>query len=104
MPFWKSKSKLAGRVFAILRLRPTTDKEEPRYLEPMDDLAGHDRPDLSPSFRPPPISVIGLTSTRPDPIIAQSDTSPGLSDSISSYDDPVHRAHNHQRYEIACSH
>lgn len=40
MPFWKPQSKLAGRVFAILRLRPTIDKDE---LEPTNGPAGHDR-------------------------------------------------------------
>jgi len=66
----------------------------------MNGLAGHDHP---PS-RPPPISVIGSTSTRADPRIAQSDTSFSHSDSIPSSDDPVYQAHNHQRYETDFSH
>jgi hypothetical protein len=101
MPFWKPKSKLAGRVFAILHLRPTTDKEE---LEPTNGLAGYDRADLPSSFKPLSTSMVGLTTTRADPTIAQSDTSPSLSDDISSSDDPVHEAHNQQRYETDCSH
>ena len=107
MPFLKSKSKLAGRVIAILRLRPTVDKEEPSDLEPTNCSAGHDHSDLPSPSRPPPISMIGLTSTRTyddDPIIAQSGTAPSLSDGISSSDDPVHQAHNHPRYENTCFH
>jgi len=99
MPFWKAKSKLAGRVFAILCLRSTIDEEELSHLEPTNGLAGHDQ---SPS-RPPPISLIGSTSTGADPIIAQSDTTFSHSDSISS-DDPVYQAHNHHRYETDFSH
>ena len=102
MPFLKSKSKLAGRVIAILRLRPTVDKEEPSNFEPTNGPAEYDHSDLPSSSRPP-ISMIGLTSTRTDPIIAQSDTAPSLSDNISSSDGPVHQAHNHQRYETTCS-
>ena len=105
MPFWKFKSKLTGRVFVILRLRPTIDKEEISHVEPTNSLAGHDHSDLPPPSRLLPNAMIGLTSTRADPTIAQSDTShTGLSDTISSSDNPVYQAHNHQRYETACAH
>jgi len=100
MPFWKPKSKLAGRVFAILRLRPTIDKEEP---EPTNGLAGDDHADNPPPSWPLSTSMIGWTSTHADTTTAQLDTSASLSDSTSSSDNPVPQAHNHQRYVTARS-
>ena len=76
MSFWKPKSKLAGRVFAILCLRPTIDNVESSHFEPMNGLVGHDHLDLPPPSRSPPISS----------------------------DDSVHQAQNHQKYKTACSH
>ena len=104
MPFWKAESKLAGRIFAILGLRPTIDKEEPSYLEPTSSLAGHDHSDFPDPTRSLPTSMIGLTATRTESTITQSDTSPSLSDGISSSDDPVHQVHNHKRYKTTCLH
>jgi len=109
MRFWKRKSKLAGRVFAILRLRPTIDKEEPSHkLELTNGFAGHDHSDSLRTAVSPllPISMINLAATpsHADPTIAELDTFPSLSsDSISSSDDLAHQAH-YQRYEADCSH
>jgi hypothetical protein len=103
MPVWKPKSKLAGRIFAILRLRLTINKEELSHLEPPNGLAGQDHLDLPASSRPLPISIIGSAATCSDPTISQSYTSPSLSDSSSSSEHPVHQAPNHQRYETPCS-
>jgi len=87
---------LAGRVVAIFHLRSTIDKEEPGHLERKNGLARHDSSDLPPPSGPLPISMTRLTSTHVDPTTARLDTSPGLSDSISSSDDPVSQAHNNQ--------
>ena len=101
MPCSTPRSKVAGRgVFANCRLRPTIDQEE---FEPANEVAGHDHAE------PPPrsklsTSMIGLMATRADPTFAQSDTSPSLSDSISSSDDPGHQVPNHRRYETGSSH
>jgi len=69
MPFWKSKSKFPGRVFAILCIRPTADKDETGGLKPTNGLAGHVLSDLPPRSRPLPIPTTGLTYT--DPTIVQ---------------------------------
>lgn len=66
MPFWESKSKFSGRVFAILCIRPATDKDETRHLNPTNDLAGR-----GPRSRPLLIPTSGLTSTYTGPTIAQ---------------------------------
>ena len=97
MPFWKPKSKLAGRVFAILRLQHTIDKEKPDHLEPANSLVGHDHSDLPAPSRTLPISMVRSMSTHADPTTARLDTSPGLSDSMSLSDDSVHQVHKNQR-------
>ena len=85
MPFWKPKFKLLGRVFAILRMRPTVGKEESRgHLKATAGLAGHDCPDLPSTSIP----TIHFTSTHADHTIAQS-----------SPDDFAHHADAHPRYE-----
>ena len=61
-----------------------------------DHVYQADRPPMS---RPPSISMVGLTSTHAEPTTAQLDTSPSLSDIISS-EDAVH-PEDHQRYETA---
>jgi hypothetical protein len=98
MPFWKLKSNLAGRVFAILRLRPTIGEEQ----EPTNGLAGHNHADLPP--RPLPPSMIGLMSAHADLTTTHLVTSVNLSDSISSSEDCVLQARNNQKYVTACSH
>ena len=105
MPFWKVKSKLVGKVIAILRLRPTIDTEEPRHLGATNgqSFAGHYHSNLHPPSRQPLISMIHSTSAHVDPT-SYLDTSSGLSDSTSSSNDLVHQAHNHQWYVTAFSH
>ena len=100
MAFWKPKSKLAGKVFAILRLRPTIDKEEP---EPMKGLAGDDHADHRPPSRSLPTSMIGWASNLVNTTTVHLDTSAGLLDSISSSDDPIPQVHNHQKCVCYCS-
>ena len=92
MPFWERASKLAGRVVAVLRIRPTIDEEETSHLKPANSLVGHDHSDLPPPSRPLPTSVFGLTSTHTDPLVVQSDTFPSFSVKVSSSDDPVYEA------------
>ena len=58
MSFWKPRSKLVGRVFAILHLRPVIDNEEPSHSsEPTDASWSH----WTWSFGPPSPSVKATT-------------------------------------------
>jgi len=92
MPFL---TKLAGRVFATLRLRPIIDTDDTEESsQPAKGLAGHDHLNLPAPSRPLPIPMIsGWTSTHADSTTARPglDTSPILSDSISSSNDPTRR-------------
>lgn len=97
MPFWKQKSKLADRVVAILHLRPAIDKDEPSHLQRKNGLAEHDSLGLPSPSGTPPISMVRSMSTLADPTAALLDTSPGLSDSISSSDVSVHQVHNNHK-------
>ena len=95
MPFWKPKSKLAGRVFAILRSAPTFD-EETTYLKPSSGPA-HDRSDLPFPSRPP-LTPITLTSTHADLATPRLDISLRPTDGISWSDDPTNQADHQERY------
>jgi len=92
-------SKIARRVFANRRLWPTINKEKPDHLEPANSLAGHDRSDLPAPSRILPISMVRSMSesTHVNPTTARLDTSPGLSDSISSSDNSGYQVHNNQK-------
>lgn len=78
MPWWKSKSEIAGRVFAALRIRPNIDKEE---ISPLNSESGHvqhDRSEHLPLHRPLPIPTTALPPTQVDPTIPPPDYSSDL--------------------------
>ena len=92
MSSWKPKSKLTGKVFAILRKRPYTD-EETNGLK-ANNLAGHDYSDI-PRTPTEPLKLGSMPTPRHDP---QSDTASTRSTGrTSSVDDS---ADVHQRYEL----
>jgi len=90
-------SRLAGRVFANLRLQPTIDKKEYSHLEPTNGSAGHHHLGLPALSRTLPISMIRSMTTHTNSTTACLDTSSTLSGSISSSDNHIHQAHNNQK-------
>ena len=93
MSSWKPKSKLAGKVFPILRKRRDTDREDTTRIM-AKSLAGHDYSDVPRTPTGPLTLDLTPTPRRDDP---KSATSSSFGIGTSSADDS---ADVHQRYGL----